>query len=359
VSGPAQRRDRRVAAKALAFAATVASAGSCVTTYEEAPPAAARSAPPAAVPVAIPFGNEGVNADQGLLFAFYGGVFERMQAAVADRDPAQLEALVGAYERPDLPDRLRDALAAYRAMALGLRFQQHAAATATMTLVPAAGGAPDVVPPIGTPLTFRLEVPPSGVPVRLGGRGDDEPTCFAVAVTIDDTFVDGSTRSSHTQDFVWLPEAVLLDGGAGLQIPVEVDVTAGEAVQRVVHVRADLMPGYVSVGGKRAPVHRAVIGACTVTQWPAGHEVVAKNALAALRAAVRSGDSRLSAQVYLGAAFVRGEERDEAMRLLIEQVRFGRPDQALVAMSALRALTGDNLPLGDRQAWLAWWQARR
>jgi hypothetical protein len=44
---------------------------------------------------------------------------------------------------------------------------------------------------------------------------------------------------------------------------------------------------------------------------------------------------------------------------LIELLRFGRPDQATVAMSALRLLTGENLSLADREAWLAWWQARR
>ena len=47
------------------------------------------------------------------------------------------------------------------------------------------------------------------------------------------------------------------------------------------------------------------------------------------------------------------------MALLIEQIRFGRQDQALVAMAALQVIAGETLPIGDRQAWLAWWQARR
>lgn len=376
---------RRIVGKALAAAAALVAAA-CVTTYEDMPVATKPSQLPLAVPVAIPFSNEGVREDQRLLFAFYGSVFERMQSAAADRDPAQLEGLVALYDREDLPLRLREVIAAYRALAVGLRFQLHAAGASTLTLAPAPAAAtstpqaapdgPRVAelqttqpqttqppvpqpPPLGTALMFRLELPPSSVPVLLGGRGDDEPTGFAVAVTIDDTFLDGSTRSSHTQDFVWLPAAFQLAGGNSLQVPVEVAATAGDAVQRVVHVRVDLMPGYVTVDGQRAPVHRTGIGACTVTQWPKGHEVIAKAPLNALRAAIRSGDPARAAQIYLGAAFVRGDERDEAVKALIELVRFGRPDQATVAMSALRLLTGENLSLADREAWLAWWQARR
>jgi hypothetical protein len=54
-----------------------------------------------------------------------------------------------------------------------------------------------------------------------------------------------------------------------------------------------------------------------------------------------------------------------AMRLLIEQVRFGRPDQAQVAMAALREMSGQSSSsvsapaLGDREAWLVWWAQRR
>ena len=361
---------RRIVGKALAAAAALVAAA-CVTTYEDMPVATKPSQLPLAVPVAIPFSNEGVREDQRLLFTFYGSVFERMQSAAADRDPAQLEGLVALYDREDLPQRLREVIAAYRALAVGLRFQLHAAGASTLTLAPApaaaaatpqaapAGPQAAVPPPLGSALMFQLELPPSSVPVLLGGRGDDEPTVFAVAVTIDDTFLDGSTRSSHTQDFVWLPAAFQLAGGNSLQVPVEVAATAGDAVQRVVHVRVDLMPGYVTVDGKRAPVHRTGIGACTVTQWPKGHEVIAKAPLNALRAAIRSGDPARAAQIYLGAAFVRGDERDEAVKALIELVRFGRPDQATVAMSALRLLTGENLSLADREAWLAWWQARR
>ena len=81
---------RWIVGKALAAAAAL-SAAACVTTYEDMPVATKHSQLPLAVPVAIPFSDEGVREDQRLLYEFYGSVFERMQSAAADRDPAQLE----------------------------------------------------------------------------------------------------------------------------------------------------------------------------------------------------------------------------------------------------------------------------
>jgi hypothetical protein len=54
-----------------------------------------------------------------------------------------------------------------------------------------------------------------------------------------------------------------------------------------------------------------------------------------------------------------GPDRETAIALLLDQVRFGRADQARVAMAALRRLTGESLLVGDREAWLAWSQTRR
>ena len=70
-------------------------------------------------------------------------------------------------------------------------------------------------------------------------------------------------------------------------------------------------------------------------------------------------DARNFACAYLAAVFVPSHERTAVIELLIEQVRFGRDDQAQVAMAALAAVTGAELAVGDRDAWLAWWQARR
>jgi hypothetical protein len=345
----------------LAFAAAGLAAAACVTTYEEAPLfGEQQKQAPKAVPVAIPFPDSDASPDEQLLLEFYGRIFERMQAAVSERDPVQLDALIASYDRPELPPRLRRALESYAAVALGMHFQQHAATATTITLVAPEGTEQRTgAPPVGAPLLFQVEIAPGPGAVRLGARDDDDPTGFAIAVAIDDTFVDGSTRSSTAQDFAWLPKAHQLADGERLRLPIEVAVPLGRAVRRVVHVRVDMMPGYVRIDGRRAPVRRWAIGASTATQWPDGYEEVAKAPLQALREAIRLGDPAHFPDVFVAAAFARGEERDQAVAMLIDQVRFGRPDQALVAMTALREATGENLPAADREAWLAWWQARR
>ncbi|MBL9079876.1 MAG: hypothetical protein JNL08_20425 [Planctomycetes bacterium] len=347
------RRRRFLGAQVAALVAAA-----CVTTYEEAPLLTDVKVPAVpAVAQTIPFGDT-VGADQTLLFEFYGSLFQRLQAAVDDRDRVQLEALLAAYDRPDLPPRIAEVVRGYGAVARALRWQEHLLATATLALPPADGGAP-AAPVLGQRFSFDLTLPAPPMPVRLGGRGDDDACGFAVAITLDDTFVDGSTRSTHTQEFAWLPEACAFAGGEPLVVPIELDVAAGFAVRRVVHLRVDLMPGHVEVEGARAPVQRTGIAAATLTLWPAGHEAIARAPLATLREALRRGDAAHFAHVFVAACFVPAADRDAATDLLVEQVRFGRQEQALVAMAALQEVTGVRLPAGDRDAWLAWWQARR
>lgn len=340
-----------------ALAAAMVAAAGCVTTYEDAPFVDVKTPAVAASSLTIPFGAE-VAAEQRLLYDFYNSVLQRLQGAVEDRDPAQVDALLQAYRRPGLPPHLQEVLRGYSAMAAGLRFQQHAVANARLALAPPADGQP-AEPPLGAPCTFELTLPRPTGDVRLGGRDDDDPCGFAVAVTLDDTFVDGSTRSTHTEDFVWLPAAFAFADGEPLVLPIGIDVPASDSVRRVVHLRVDLMPGYVRIAGERVPLQRTAIGALSLTQWPAGYEAVAKAPLLTLREALRRGDPAHFAHVFVAASFVRGADREPAIALLIEQVRFGRQDQALVATAALQTLTGATLPVGDRQAWLAWWQARR
>ncbi|MFY9341403.1 MAG: hypothetical protein WAT39_02860, partial [Planctomycetota bacterium] len=65
------------------------------------------------------------------------------------------------------------------------------------------------------------------------------------------------------------------------------------------------------------------------------------------------------ARAWLAAQATRGADTEAAAALLIEQVRLGRADEAQVAMAALRTITGIDFVVGDRDAWLAWWQSRR
>jgi hypothetical protein len=93
--------------------------------------------------------------------------------------------------------------------------------------------------------------------------------------------------------------------------------------------------------------------------YPQGFEVVRERPLAELRQALRPLAPAQFARVWLAAHFLPSSERDTALELLMEPVRFGRDDQAQVAMAALQLLTGAAVPVGDRDGWLAWWQARR
>jgi hypothetical protein len=374
----------------------LATLAGCVTTYEDAPPLLlAKPEPlPLAVPVSIPLPQPAQATGDHVLSEFYIGIARRMREAAKDRDVAHLEFLLEGYDRRDLPEFWREQMRGYRAVAKGLRFERHAIEHARLTLVPAAGAAaaappttaqnaqppntannaqppstpqngpapstePVAVPPCGEKLRFELVLPPGANEFVLGGRGDADPTGFSVAVTIEDNFVDGSSRSSRTEDFLWLPATLRLAGDQPLRLPVVIDADAGGSVQRTVHLRVDLMMGYVQVDGVRAPVQRTGIGACTLTQWPRGYETLQREPLKTLELALRTFDEPRFPVVYLAAALTKGEDREKAMALLIEKVRFARAEQAQVAMAALRAISGETHPVGDRDAWLAWWQTRR
>lgn len=365
-------------------ACLLAALAGCVTTYEDVSPLVLpKTEPlPLAVPVAIPLPQPAPGTGDYVLSEFYGGIVKRMREAAVDRDVAHLEFLIEGYDRRDLPESWREQMRGYRAIAKGLRFEQHAIGHARLSLVPAArdagatppvaptpnaatppdlqpDGATTAVPPCGEKLLFELVLPPGGPEFVLGGRRDPDPTGFAVAVTIEDAFVDGSSRSSRTEDFIWLPATLRLAGDQELRLPVAIDADAGGSIQRTVHLRVDLMPGYLQVDGVRAPVQRTGIAACTLTQWPRGYETLQREPLKALELALRTFDEPRFPIVYLAAALTRGEDREKAMALLIEQVRFARAEQAQVAMATLRAISGETHPVGDRDAWLAWWQTRR
>jgi hypothetical protein len=212
---------------------------------------------------------------------------------------------------------------------------------------------------LGAPLHFELRVPAGAEPVTLGKKDGDDPIGFVVSVSIEDRFVEGGSRSLRKQDFLWLPEPFALRGDAVLRLPLAVDLPGEHAVKRDVLVRIDLMPGYVLHEAGRAPVPRTTIAATAVTQFPVGYEAVAKAPLAELRRALQAFEPKSFARAFLAAYATTGADRDTAAALLVEQVRFGRADQAQVAMAALQAITQANVVVGDRDGWLAWWQNRR
>lgn len=336
----------------------------CVTTYESAPLLQDQlERPDFAVPVTIPI-DVPSNPGQALVAQFYASVLRQLNEATKDGDLPQLEALLASYDRVDLPPAVQERVRGYRGIASGLRFCREAAQRATIELSPPEAGADAApteggVPALGAPLRLELRLPAGRVPVVLGGRDDADPIGFLVAITVDDSFVEGSTRSSQSHQFTWLSTAMELAGDAVLRLPIEIDLAGVTAVRREVHVRVDLMPGYVRVAGERAPVSQATIAAKTLTQWPLGYGRVAAAPLTELRAALSSFGPRTFASAWLAAAATKGADRETAIDLLLEQVRFGRADQAQVAMAALRGITGIQFLVGDRDAWLAWSRDRR
>lgn len=354
------------AARAIAWAGLGVALAGCVTTYEEAPLFGDRlETPEYAVAVTIPIESTGPGPEQALVAEFYGSVLQRLHDAAKERDLPELESLLASYERTDLPPALLSRVQGYRAIARGLRFCQHAAQKARLAVVPVAADAPGAppmegdAPALGAPLQLELTLPAGAEPVVLGGREDDDPIGFLVSVTVEDLFVEGSSRSARTQDFVWQPTALTLGGDTVLRLPVAIDLPGGTAVRRDITARVDLMPGYLQAKEGRLPVPQTTIAAATVTQWPVGHAAVAAAPLAELRTALRTFEPRFFARAFLAAAATRGADRETAIDLLLEQVRFGRADQAQVAMAALRTVTGADFLVGDRDAWLAWSRNRR
>ncbi|MCA8948545.1 MAG: hypothetical protein KDE27_03535 [Planctomycetes bacterium] len=336
-------------------------AGACVTVYEDVPLVEDQlDRPEFAIPVTIPLGRSPASASERALVELYDGVLRQLQEAVDDREVAVLFGLLDAYEKPGLPDWLGERLAGYRALGHGLAFLEHATGHAALGL---AAGAGEPAPTIGEPLRFELAVPAPGAPVQLGGRGGDDPTGFAVAFVVEDVFAGGDRNTWQRSDVIWLPSAVELTGDAVLRQPIELAIPDLGAARRTVHVRVDLF-GYVRASAKadfdtRAPLRRRTIAATSVTLWPAGYEPIAARPLATLREALRRGDPEHFRHVFLGAVFTKGAEREQALALLIDQVRFGPEPLARVAMATLQELTGRSTTVGDREAWLAWWGTGR
>lgn len=370
----------------LALVALLASA--CITVVEEAPLVGDQlELPPFAVAQTIPLGKPSQSEGERQLIQLYDGILRRMQEAADDRQVDVLFDLLNSYQKPGLPDWLANRLKGYRALAHGLRFLEHAVSRAELRLVPAtvegaadgAGAAIETaatatpegmstrmphLPPIGDPLQLEFMLPPMVTPIRLGGHDDSDPVTFAIAITYEDLYVHGGSKNPQAQGFESLPREFVLQAGEPLRLPIRFAIPTDGAVRRTVHVRVDILPGYVRVenartgdgssGEVRAPIERRTLAASSWQQFPAGHRPIAERPLATLREAIRLGDSKHFPHVLLGALFTTGPDRQEAIALLIDQVRFANEALAMVATAALREITEADIPIGDREAWLRW-----
>lgn len=309
--------------------------------------------------VVIPIGT--IGDDERPLVEFYRGIFQRMREAYGipgknlAPDLETLRSLLQSYRRDDGPAWVRATLQGYADAEQGLTFELHAARASRLEAVVTEG----VGDEIGEPLHLDFVLPPlPDGPTHLGGDDSDEPVAFRVAVEIEDRFVDGSTRTHRQAERLRLPTSMEL-ATEPLRLGVTIDLPVSAAVRRTIHARADLWPGYVGRNGRRVPVRQTTLAATVATQWPRGYEPIREKPLLTLREAIRRGDAAHFPHVYLGAVMAPPADREAVLTLLVDQVRLGRPDQALVAMAALAALTDVAAPIGDRERWLAWWQSRR
>ena len=311
-------------------------------------------------------------ARPGPLSEFYEGIFARLHEAHQERDLLVMESLLRRYEREDLPAAVARQLLGFRALTNGLEFELHAAANARLERQAPRGAQPESSESsgpsseqpvsseeIGSVLVFELVLPPlPGRSVQLGGHSADDAVAFGVDIRIRDHFLDGSSRTHEDGDILVLPETVLL-ADEPLRLPLELDLGPSAAVKRELDLRVDLLPGYIGTNDLRVPVRRMTLAARSDTQWPKGLLMIRDKPLQVLRAAMAIGDTRHFVHVRLSAEFAPAKQRPAVHEALIDWVRLGKPDQAAVAMATLAATTDARVAIGDRDGWLAWWQAQR
>lgn len=340
----------------------LAGAGSCVSTYTDADP---MQPAVTADPVVIELGPDPHVGEDPVLRQFYESVLARLQSAHKERDLETMRALVGSYLRDGMPEWARQRLLGFRALAAGLALEQHMARKATLvaSAVPAEAPAPDApaadAAVLGMQLQFDLSVPPlADAHYVLGARDAADPVAFRVEINVRDHYLDGSSRDHSDGDIVRLDREHVLSE-APLSVPVRIDLGGGEAVRREIDVRIDLLPGYVRADDDRAPVRNTTIAAATVTQWPVGYQALRAAPLQAFEQALQQATPASFARVRLAAEFAATTDRAKVEEGLIGWVRLGSQAQAVVAMASLRAIGSAQIAVGDRDAWLAWWQGRR
>lgn len=366
--GSAPWRPERRPARRWPAAALLVCLGGCVNTLVDDGPGSDLVPAIDQRAVVIPLGEAGEGAPDAVLLQFYEGILVRLRDAHVARDLATMRDLLARYHRDDLPDWARHRLDRFAGLCAGLAIELHLSRNARLEPLPAAPGPdpaadPAVPEEIGAVCRYELVVPPMpGAEILFGARADADPIAFGVDVRVRDHFLDGSSRRYADGGVVHLADSFRL-ATAPLRLPVELDLGASRAVQRDLELRVDLMPGYLHVveaqGRKRAPVRRTPLSSASLTQWPPGFRAIREEPLETLRQAMALGDPAHFAHVRLAAVFASPADRPAIEAALIDWVRLGRPDQALVAMATLTAIGAAEVPTGDRDAWLAWWQSRR
>lgn len=303
----------------------------------------------------IPFGVTAADEDD-VLGRFHANVLERMHQAYSERDARgaptgvdTLRRLLQLYRTDAVPRTARLHMDGFAAAAEGAGFELHVRSASRIEV-------PQAVQ-LGENLVVRLHVDGmKGTTIRLGGEDEDKPFFLSAWFEFEDTYVDGSRRSQEGEAVVRLPRSHELSEASPLQLPLELGAAPAGAVRRKVAIRIEMLPGHVGVADMTCPVRRTPMARGAVEQLPLGADKLRAAPLASLREAMALGDAQRFPAVYLSACFLPQDQRRDGMELLVQWVRLGRPDQARVAMAALRELSGEPITVGDRERWLAWWQ---
>lgn len=318
---------------------------SCVTTVvEDAPPTM-----PSQQRVEIPLPS--VVPSTLSVDAYYESVVGQMQQAVAERDIAHLQALLAAHDDARAPAWARARMLDFRDLIRVLEFEERLPQFAAIELQPGEHA-------LGAELGFAVTVQRwQGAAVELGAEGSTFPANVLVSITLVDRDPIGS-RSERRSSRILAPADTVRLHEAPLHLPFRLLEGHGGAAERTVSIRAELLPGRLSIDGVGVPNRRVLLGQYEQVFYPAGVAPIQEKPLQTLRNALALGDAAHFPHVFLAASFMPEVDRPAAAALLIERLRLGRADQARSAMAALQVLTGESLSVDDRESWLRWWQSR-
>jgi hypothetical protein len=311
--------------------------------------------------------------------AYYDTVFAQMRGAWRSGGLdglKELRFLIKQHKRDEMVGTAAQRMSQFELLADGLEFDlQLPELCRIVHLNPSTS--------LDTAQKFELRLSQKGERVlECGGPGKQELVLRAV-VTLRDFDVSGQFVEMEDSLPLRVSERKRLTGGAEMVLPFELPGARSEAVVRELVVRVELLPCLVTLDGRDVPVsqpgrnrmateeveklspkqriaysrsgftHCAVLD---VMSYPAGYEAIQKAPLATMREAQRRGDAKYFKHTFLAAHFMPPKDRDNAMGLLINHVRTGTASQARVAMGALRLLSGQDMGINERRAWLVWWK---
>lgn len=323
--------------------------GGCVTTTTDEPPMAAPLLEQTTL--VIPAGQESGPRGDGPIDQYYSSIFLQMQEALTERDLPRLTRLVVGHDRKKAPPWVVERMDRFFTALLGLEFEAHASRSSQLEVK-------DGIGPMGAPVqySFRLDTPSNREIVLVDDRV--EGLSFLATLLVVDHDVYGGRTTHRSSRILRLKKPETRHAPRTNEASFGTSFDANHAVVRELHATVELLPGTVQVDGRDAPIQRLELVRSDGVMYPAGVEAIRDKPLVTLRNAISLGDRAHYPHQYLAARFMPSSSTDEALGLLIERVRLGNAGQARVAMACLAVITGEDLPVGDRETWLAWWQRR-